>query len=359
MKTIVLHDYFRFLDGGGRLSLILAQAFETDLGYGFKVKNHPYFNAYTITGREYDLGVFGYVTGWRNIRLIQSFKQKTGFLKRYHTAVYSGFYAPLAVDHHCGGKNIYYCHTPPRYIYDQQDFYLSRLPLWLHPITHALAGYHKTHYEAAVKKMDRIVTNSYNVKRRIAKFLGLDATVVYPPCEIDHYQWIGQEGYYLSAARLDPLKRVDVIVNAFKKMPTKQLVVISDGPEINKLRKSAENHRNIKVLGRVSDRLYRRLIGECIATIYIPKDEDFGMAPIESMAAGKPVISVCEGGMTESLQHDITGILLAPPPKEEDIVEAVKELDRKKAREMMPRCQTRARAFSAETFISKMSAILD
>ena len=358
MKTVILHDYFRFMEGGGRLSLILARHLDMDLGYGFKVKNHPFFDEYGITGQEYDLGVFGYLPGWRNIRLLQAFTGRTKFLNRYETAVYSGFYAPLAVGNHSEGKNIYYCHTPPRYIYDQREFYFSRYPIWFRPMINWLIGCHQPQYEEAIKKMDRVVTNSFNVKKRIKKFLGVDAYVIYPPCETEKFTWGGQEGYYLSAARLDPLKRVDIIVDAFIKMPDQQLVVISDGPEIKTIEKKASKYDNIKVLGRVSDQKYRQLMGGCIATIYIPRDEDFGMTPIESMAAGKPVIGVREGGIMESINHSETGILLSPSPKAIDVIEAVRWLDKKHAKKMMHSCQERAIKFDVTVFLAKMNEIL-
>lgn len=359
MKSIVLHDYFKFMEGGGRLSLILAQQFKTDLGYGFKVKNHSFFDEYRISGRQFDLNVRGRQQGWRNVSLIQAFRTRTKFLNRYKTAVYSGFYAPLALDNHPKGRNIYYCHTPPRYIYDQRDFYFSRYPVWAHPFIKALIAYHQPLYETAVKKMDRVLTNSINVQERITKFLGIEATVVYPPCETHKFKWISQENYYLSAARLDPLKRVNLIVEAFKRMPDQKLVIISDGPEMTRIRKAIADFNNIKMMGYVPDDIYRKLVGNCIATIYIPKDEDFGMTPIESMAAGKPVIGVNEGGLKESIKHGETGILIPSDPGIEDVVDAIGRLDKKRAGKMMAACQERAKLFDINVFISQMSDLLN
>ena len=346
------------MEGGGRLSLILAQQLGCDLGYGFKTRNHPFFETYPRYGKEFDLKVAGDFLGWRNVRLIQSFRKKTTFLKNYDKVVYSGFYAPLAVGSHTGGTNIYYCHTPPRYIYDQRHFYFSNYPTWAAPALRALIAYHRKWYERAVNRMDQIVTNSFHVKKRIEAYLGLEACVVYPPCETDKYRWNGQGDYFLSAARLDPLKRVGIIVAAFKEMPDRRLVVISDGPELKKIRRSAAKYDNITVLGRVSDADYRRLIGECIATIYIPKDEDFGMTPIESMAAGKPVIGVNQGGLVETILQHETGLLLASDPTQGDVVQAVRWLDRKKAKRMMHDCQTQARRFDVAVFASKMNEII-
>jgi glycosyltransferase involved in cell wall biosynthesis len=101
------------------------------------------------------------------------------------------------------------------------------------------------------------------------------------------------------------------------------------------------------------------LLGECLATIYIPKDEDFGMTPIESMAAGKPVIGVREGGLKETIQHGETGILVPADPDIEDIVQAVSQLDRRKAKNMREACQARAKRFDVTVFTSHMTNLLN
>jgi len=354
MKSIVLHDYFKYMEGGGRLSLILAYQLNTDLGYGFKVANHPYFDSYPINAKEFNMDVAKMLPGWQHFCLSRAFLRHTGFLRNYHTVLYSGSYAPLAAIEHYAKKNIFYCHTPPRYIYDQRAFYYSRYPVWLHPFLDLMIAYHQPLYEAAVERMDTIVTNSHNVKNRIKDYLGYDALVVYPPCETKRFKWIGQDDYYLSAGRLDPLKRVGIIVDAFKKMPDKNLVVVSDGPELKRIRQSAAPFPNIKVLGRVSDDRYRRLVGECIATIYIPRNEDFGMTPIESMAAGKPVIGVNEGGLVESIRHDVNGLLLAPDPTVNDVIEAVRRIGKKKAKQMKFACIESAMAFDVNRFVANM-----
>ena len=359
MSAIILHDYFKYMEGGGRLCLILAEAIKADLGYGFKARNHPFFGEYKLSGKQYDLGVSGSIPGLRNIRLIQSFKRTYSILKRFETAVYSGFYAPVAVNNHPDGKNIYYCHTPPRYIYDQHEFYLARAAFWQRPLIKALAAYHKPLYEDALHKMTSILTNSENVKARIKSYLGLDSIVVYPPCSLDKFSFLGQENYYLSMARLDPLKRVDKIVRAFKDMPDKHLVVVSGGVESDRIKRLAEDSANIRIFGWVTEKQLIELIGNCIATIYIAKDEDFGMSPIESMAAGKPVIGTCEGGLKETILDGETGILLRADPTISDIQTAVKKMTPQQAWHMRMACHDRASFFSKEKFLSRMKQIIN
>ncbi len=165
---------------------------------------------------------------------------------------------------------------------------------------------------------------------------------------------MGQENFYLSTARLDPLKRVGSIIKAFKKLTDKKLLVVSDGIEKTRLKKLAANSPNISILGRVDEAKLLRLIGTCIATIYVPDDEDFGMSPIESMAAGKPVIGVSQGGILETVIPGQTGILISPDANPYDIASAVMELDSAKARTMRIFCEKRASEFGLDIFIKKI-----
>jgi len=183
--------------------------------------------------------------------------------------------------------------------------------------------------------------------------------VVYPPCETEHFIWQGQEDFYLSTARLDSLKRVDLIVKAFIKMPGKKLVVTSGGPELGKLKRLACDASNVSFTGWVGEGELQRLVGNSIATIYVPKEEDFGMSPVESMSAGKPVIGVAEGGLLETVVDKETGFLLRPDPREEDIIGAIRKMDGSMALEMRGACEERAQQFDVKIFIEKMRNVME
>lgn len=356
-QSIILHDYFESAEGGGRLCLVLVREFLTDLGYGFKVQGHPFFRRFPVVGREHDLRSYARLPVWRQYKLAGAFQNRTLFLKDYNTVIYSGFYSPLAIRNHGHGQNIHYCHTPPRFIYDQRDFYLSLIPFWQRPILMGLIRHIRPLYENAVSRMDTIITNSENVRLRIKKYLGIDSLVIHPPCETDNFKWLGQEGFYLSTARLDPLKRVDIVVKAFFDMPEKKLKVVSGGPDMPKIRRLAQKAENIEVLGWVDERMLVELVGRCVATIYIPSDEDFGMTPVESMAAGKPVIGVAEGGLLESVVDGGTGILIKADPSPEDVIKAVQNMPPKRSKEMRKACERRAKLFDKDVFVNKMREV--
>ncbi len=357
-NTIILHDYFESAEGGGRLSLILAQCLGADMAYGFLRAGHPYFENDAFKGQQYDLGCQTSIPLWKQFRITRAFETKTDFTDSYNIAVYSGFYAPLAVLNFGSTHNIYYCHTPPRLLYDQKEFYYSRIPFVLHPFVTAFSRYLQPRYEAAVAKMDTIITNSQNVNKRLNRYLGVNGIIVHPPCDTEKFSFIGQDNYYVSTARLDPLKRVDLIVKAFLKMPHLKLIVTSGGSELKYLQSLAGEASNIVFTNWISDEKMQELIGNAIATIYIPKDEDFGMSPVESMAAGKPVVGIAEGGLLETIIDGETGILLHPDFSLEHICEAVSKITPKKALSMRHACEERAKVFSKERFIDKMMGIL-
>ena len=347
-KNIILHDYFESLEGGGRLSSILAHGLDMDIGYGFAGKKHPFVKNLT----KHSLNSHSFIPLWKQFKLARAFSEKTFFLKSYEIVVYSGFYTPLAINNHLNGKNILYCHTPPRFIYDQKEFYSKRLPAPLRPLLQIFSNYLQPRYENAVNNMDKIITNSENVSKRLQTYLGKQSTVIYPPCDTERFQWLDQN-YYLSMGRLDPLKRVDLIVRAFLKMPDKKLVITSGGGELSSLKKLANQADNIYFTGWVNEQKLVELVGNSIATLYLAKDEDFGMSPVESMAAGKPVIGAAEGGLLETIIPSETGLLLKNPSVSA-ICEAVSTITPKIALNMRNDCEKQAHKFRTEVFIEKM-----
>jgi glycosyltransferase involved in cell wall biosynthesis len=352
-SCIVLHDYFAAMEGGGRLSSLLARALPCDLGYGFARRNHPFLDDIP---NQRSLGLASIIPLWQQYKLARGFATKTKFLQTYQQVIYSGTYAPLAVANH-PGRNILYCHTPPRFIYDQKEFYLQQLSTPLRPLLNKFIDYLQPRYEQAAAQMDVIIANSKNVQQRIRHYLQHHSQVIYPPCDTKAFTWHGQENYYISTARLDPLKRVELIIQAFTHLPQHNLIVVSGGSEWRKLSRLARNSPNIKLLGWVNEQQLHNLIGNAIASIYIPHDEDFGMSPVESQAAGKPVIGVAEGGLLETVMSGQTGILLPANFIVDDLIQAIISLDKNKANSMRKSCENNALRFDISQFIAKMQAI--
>jgi len=357
-SKVILHDYFEYPDGGGRLTLFLSKILNAPIGYGFKKHNHPFFADEYKNIKDFNLNSYAAFPVIKQLSLIKAFLLKTKFLQKYDIVFYSGAYAPLSIKNHSTGFNIYYCHTPPRFIYDQKKLFLLQQPFWLKPFMKFFLFFYKKYYASCISKMDVVLTNSINVQKRIKQYLGMESVVVYPPCDTSRFVWLGQKDYYLSTARLDSLKRIDIIVEAFLKMPDKKLVIISNGSLKKKILQLIGNAKHIIFMNQVSDSQLLDLIGYCIATIYIPINEDFGMSPIESMSAGKPVIGVAEGGLTESIIHNKTGFLLNPDFTVKDLISFVMEMDTAKALHMRNDCEIRAKRFDINTFKQNIHTII-
>ena len=157
---------------------------------------------------------------------------------------------------------------------------------------------------------------------------------------------------------MDRLKRVETIVEAFTALPDKRLVVVSGGSELERVRVLAAPHANIEVRGWVSPEELRDLTGRCLATIYIPRDEDFGISPVESMAAGKPVIGVAEGGLLETVKDGQTGILIQANPRPAHVVDAVNAMTAERALTMREACEKRAAGYDEAAFREKMLGLI-
>lgn len=299
---------------------------------------------------------------WRYFRAHWNFWWKTRkLLRQYDVLIFSGnnclsaAYRPLQKQ-----KRLYYCHTPVRYVYDLLDHRRNEEPSRLKRFFYYDLGKWliRTNYRLGLSRMETVVTNSETVRERLNTYCHTDSLVVYPPVRTELFRWIAQEPYYLSFARLDSLKRIDRIVRAFQKMPERKLLIASTGPDEQMLRELIKDSPNIKLLGRVEDAELKELIGRCLATIYIPINEDFGISPLEGMAAGKPCIGVRDGGLRETIIDGQTGVLIPKECRIEDLIAAVEGLSPEQALAMRPACEAQAKRFDLQMFVQKMRALV-
>ena len=358
-KGAILYDSMRLPGGAERVALTLARALEGSQLCVGGLDDASYWRDYLEPDRVTSLGIRAEWAPWLALSSMSAFSRKTEFLTEMDWVVFSGSYAPVAVKNRMKGRNIYYCHTIPRFVYDLRDYYLARLQPWQKPALLALIAYVRPRYEAAIAQMDTVIANSVNVQERLKRYLGIDSRVIYPPVQARDYQYEASQGYYISTARLESYKRVALLIRAFVKMPDKKLVVASGGSQERYLLNLAGGAPNIHFAGWCGNHRLRKLIQQSIATIYLPKDEDFGLSPVESMAAGKPVIGVAEGGLKETVIHEETGLLLPSEPTEQNVVDAVMRLDESFALSMRDGCTQRAKKFSGQQFIKAMKKVIN
>jgi len=245
-------------------------------------------------------------------------------------------------------------------LYDLKNDYLKKIPFLIRPIFKIISYFFKKMYERDISKMDLVLTNSKNTQKRIKKFLNIDSKILYPPVDLTEFKYSSQKDYYLSFARLAWAKRVDHIIKAFIKMPKKKLVVIywENDPDKDKIFSLKKWYENIKLITLPWNKGFTNYISNAIATIYIPIDEDFGMSPVESMSAWKPVLWVKEWWLKETIIDKKTWILIPAWAKVNDIVKAVNYLSPTMCLKMREDCIKRAKDFSLESFEKQIKKII-
>ena len=160
---------------------------------------------------------------------------------------------------------------------------------------------------STANRVDFFIANSNYIAQRIKKIYNRDSIVIYPHVNVDDFQLKEKkQDYYLTASRMVPYKKIQIIVEAFNKMPDKKLVVVGDGPEFSKIRKIAK--KNIELKGFLNSKELKHYMQNAKAFIFAAK-EDFGIVPVEAQACGTPVIAYNAGGVRETVVHNKTGIL--------------------------------------------------
>ena len=356
-KGIVLYDFLQVRGGAEHVSIYLSKSLQAELCVGY-IEQGVLEAAERTTLAISSLHSKAHFYPVTLLKTMHVFSRPDLFQHEYDWAIYSGYYAPLAIHNNKARRNLLYCHTIPRFAYDLRDWYLKRSPYWQRSLLKLFINHVQQRYEASIDHMDTIIANSQNVAARIRYYLNRDAIVVYPPCNIDLFRWLSRGDYYLSLARLEDYKRIDLIIEAFKQMPDKKLVITSGGSAESRLRLLASGAKNITFTGWVSKSKLQSLIGHALATIYLPLNEDFGLSPVESMAAGKPVIGVAEGGLLETIVENQTGHLLPPAPTVEALITTISNISQQSMIAMREHCEQRARTFSPQVFQDKMNQLL-
>ncbi|WP_149205853.1 glycosyltransferase [Flavobacterium johnsoniae] len=225
--------------------------------------------------------------------------------------------------------HICYCHSPMRYAWDLREQYLKDAGL-----NKGLKGLYAKSVLDKIQKwdlsnsdnVDFFIANSKHIAERIKKIYNRESTVIYPPVDVDFFSLEEiKEDYYFTASRLVPYKKTQLIVEAFKELPHLKLIVAGDGPELEKLQKTAKD--NIEFVGYIENKKLRSLMQKAKAFVFAA-EEDFGIIPVEAQACGTPVIALAKGGTLETVIENKTGIFFVEQSAEK-IKEAVLNFETK------------------------------
>ena len=221
----------------------------------------------------------------------------------------------IVSSHHTAAKGVVrsadqvhvcYCHTPMRALWERPFEELRNLPKIARPLAAATLRRLRVWDYVTAARVDHYLANSATTQKRIAKHYGRESTIVYPPIDVDVFTPgpAPAGDYYLVASRLVPYKRVDLAVSATAALGRK-LIIVGGGPGEHVFRGA----QHVEYRGHVSDAELLALMRGARAMIF-PAHEDFGMAPVEMMACGRPVIAYGVGGAGETVVDGVTGVLV-------------------------------------------------
>ena len=278
-------------------------------------------------------------------------------LSKYNLVISSSSMAAKGVITKPDTIHISYCHTPPRYLWEPQIDPRAKGGLfgWLKTITsHKMRIWDKV----AADRVDHFIANSKYVAKRIKKYYGRESIVIYPPIDIEKYRPSSKveiQDYFLFVSRLVGYKKCDLVVDAFNELGW-PLKVIGQGPEKENLIKKAKS--NIEFLGFLPDEKVVEFYQKAKAFVFAA-EEDFGIVPVEAMAAGRPVIAYRQGGQSEAIIEGVTGEFFDNQTKE-SLVKSLRAFDfaKYKTDEIQKQAEKYSKEVFKQTFMRYLENIL-
>ena len=257
--------------------------------------------------------------------------------------------------------HISYVHSPMRYAWDLQATYLRQSGLnkglkgiYIRWLFHRLRNWDVR----AAAGVDTFIANSNYIARRIRKTWRRDAFVLPPPVDLERFSpSMNKEDYYIVVSRLVPYKRVDLVVDAFRQMPKRKLVVVGSGPDEELIREKAVGAMNVSFRGYVSDNELQALLSKAKAFVYAG-EEDFGISLVEAQASGVPVLAYGRGGACDIVRHGETGLLFANQTAE-CIIKTVNQFERDGSNMPSERCHENAMTFSNKNFCVRFRMLVE
>lgn len=253
--------------------------------------------------------------------------------------------------------HVCYCLTPTRFLwlyeqYREREQFGNITDMVLRPILSLLRRWDRR----AAQQVDHFIAISTEIQKRIKQIYGRDSVVIHPPVDTDYFVPAKDAvagDYFLSIGRLIPYKRVDLAVGAFAQLPNEKLIVVGDGRDYATLAKQATP--NVTFLGRQSRDSIRELLQNCRGFVF-PGLEDFGIAPVEALSVGRPVIAFKGGGALDTIEPGITGEYFVDPTVD-SLVQTLQNFD---ATAYNPAdCRAQAEKFSADSFRHKLMTYLE
>jgi glycosyltransferase involved in cell wall biosynthesis len=359
VKVALVHDWVTGMRGGERVLEVLCERYpDAEL---FTLLYVPGSVTPVIERRRIHTSAIQYLPGVRRYYreclplfpiLIEQFD-----LEPFDLVISSSHCVAKSVLARADAVHICYCHTPMRYAWDQFDAYFGAERIgWaanrvMRSVMAGLARWDR----ATSDRVDRYVTNSQHVAGRIRTYYNRDSIVIYPPVDTDFFDpdSIVPDRYALMVSALVPYKRIDVAIDACRRarLPLK---IAGSGPDRARLERTAAG-TDIEFLGWVSDDRLRDLYRHASLTL-LTGEEDFGIAPVESQACGRPVVALARGGALETVIPGETGVLVEEPTAAAFAEGIARVLD---ARFDPGAIRAHAEQFGRQRFVEDIGAVID
>jgi len=256
-------------------------------------------------------------------------------------------------------KHICMIYTPVRYAWDLEEQYLqeSGLDKGLKGFAaRGILSYIRNWDRHTAKNVDEYISISKYIQERVKRHYNRDSVVIYPPVDVDKFTLCeGKEDFYLTASRMVPYKKMDLIVEAFTAMPNKKLVVIGEGPDFAKIK--AKAGKNVTLMGYQPFEVLKDKMQKAKAFVFAA-EEDFGITPVEAQACGTPVIAFGKGGALETVIVAQTGEFFTEQTIQ-SLQGAVQQFEDNICKYTPKACRANAERFSVERFRKEFKEFVD
>ena len=354
MKIAILHTWMDNVGGAEKVTLRLAKELNADI--------------YTTNINKKAIGDMGFkdvkIKSIGRVPLNSPFKQQTTFLmfrklklKDYDYFIITGDWAMSAAVNN--KPSLFYANNAPcRELFDLHDYNKRETFTSIQrPIPYLRDCLNRFLFKRYIKLCGKIIVNSKHVQKEFYKYFNIKSKVITPPVNTKDFKYKKNGDFWLSVSRFSPHKRLNLQLEAFRKLPKEKLIIIGWGEKTtyhkNYLKKLLKpKTENVTLMKSLPRKELIDYYSKCKGIITTTIREDFGLVPIEAMASGKPVIAPNEGGYKETILDGITGKLIEDINVDK-LVNAIKEVG-KNPKKYKKACLKQAKKFDTKVFITKM-----
>lgn len=362
MRVAIIHPWFLFSGGGERVTGVLAGMYpKADV---FALFSDDRFLPAELRGHQIRTSFLEWLPGahrfYRQLMPLYAVGAESLDVRGYDLVISSCSSVCKGVLPDQSAVHVSYCHTPTRFLWDYYHPFLRQQPKLLQPAFAAAAHYLRIWDFHAAQRVDHYAANSYFIADRIRKYYRRESTVIYPPINTKAgYLEHRPDAYYLSVGRLTHTKRIDLLIQACKRLG-RRLVIAGTGREEAALKTIAGP--TVEFLGRVDDAALPALYAKCRAFLFAA-EEDLGMVPLEAQSFGRPVIAYKRGGSLETVRGhgestSPTGIFFEKQTAEH-VESAIRRYEEVEGDFVPSQVRAHAVTFDTSVFVPKMYAFID